>query len=511
MDSTILERIRVLIVEDNDFIRLGIRTALDSPGSDGSISVVGEAMDGLEAIQKCAELAPDVVLMDLEMPIMNGIASTRAIRQLNGTSRVIMLTSHEEDEKVYRALSAGASGYCLKDVGLARLKEAIQAVYSGDVWLDSSIAGKVIKLCAKEDSPRESAEEQSFTTPYGALSAIEREIMNLLVNGCTTSEIANRLKLPGSTAKAYVVNVLNKVTNFSELHSNMDEFSTEATAQFNRDSTLMEKYELIGRLGAGGMSVVFKARHRLLSRMVAIKLLNGEAFGHPGVQQRFIQEAQITSQLSHPSIINVHDFGINIDGQPYLVMDYVDGPSLAQLLERGGPLKEQEALRIFRQVSSALAFAHSKGIVHRDVKPSNVMLSCEPGQDFFVKILDFGLAQVSCEQEDNLQKLTSFGALLGSPLYMSPEQCAGKPVDARSDMYSFGCLMYEALRGRPPFIGDNALETMNLHINEDVPPLDDRPYSENLRHLISRCLAKSPEHRFASTQELSRQLSVLVS
>jgi len=345
-----------------------------------SVTVVGESGNGLDAIQSYTDLLPDVVLMDLEMPKMNGADATRAIKHINPAAKVIILTSHDEETEIYGALSAGASGYCLKDVDLTRLQEAICVVHHGDLWLDSSIAGKVVKLCSAPNGSTTAGDDQATTTQFGALADIEREIMHLLVVGCTTTDIAARLQLPVSTAKAYVVNVLNKVTAVTELRAGGSEEADFEKLSLSRDSTLLEKYELVGRLGSGGMSVVFKAKHRLLSRMVAVKFLNSESYRHPHLQKRFLQEAQITSSLSHPSIITVYDFGINVDGQPYLVMDFVDGPTLAQLLERGGPIPEKEAVRLFSQVASALAFAHSRGVVHRDVKPGNVILSFRPGE-----------------------------------------------------------------------------------------------------------------------------------
>jgi len=501
MTSSAQKVLKILIVDDNDFIRLGIKTALNTVGT---ISVIGEANNGLEAIQRYSELNPDVVLMDIEMPVMNGIACTRAIKQVNAAAKVIMLTSHDEEGEVHKALSAGANGYCLKDVALQRLHDGIRAVHAGDLWLDSAVAGKVVKLCSS--SPVGQAEDpQSLTLPYGTLTEIEREIMNLLVNGFTTTDISNRLQLSLSTAKAYVVNVLNKVTAVKELAEPSSEGGGVQPLDFVRDTTLTQKYELVGRLGAGGMSVVFKARHKHLSRMVAVKLLNGEAFRNAGVQKRFLQEAQITSNMSHPSIVTVYDFGINMDGQPYIVMDFVDGPTLAQLLERGGPIPEREAIRIFSQVASALAYAHSKGVVHRDIKPGNVMVSFQPGE-FTVKILDFGLAQIDHKDDVEAQKITQAGCALGSPLYMSPEQCQGHSVDSRSDVYSFGCLMYEVLKGRPPFRGATAIDTMRQHVNERVPTLEDVVSSEKLRYLINKCLAKSPTERFATAQDLSQEL-----
>lgn len=498
--------IKVLIVDDNDFIRLGIKTALNTVRN---VQVIGECSNGFEAIKAYTELIPDVVLMDLEMPKMNGVAATRAIKHINPASKVIILTSHDEEQEIYGALSAGARGYCLKDVDLARLQEAIRAVHHGDLWLDSSIAGKVVKLCS--DRPTSTpTDDQASTTQFGALADMEREIMNLLVVGCTTTDIAARLKLPVSTAKAYVVNVLNKVTAVTDLNSPTPEGTDGAKLNFSRDSTLMEKYELVGRLGDGGMSVVFKAKHRLLSRMVAVKFLNSESYRHPHLQKRFLQEAQITSSLSHPNIITVYDFGINVDGQPYLVMDYVDGPTLAQLLERGGPVPEKEAVQLFSQVASALSFAHSRGVVHRDVKPGNVILSFRSGEPICAKVLDFGLAQIDQKPELPEQRITQHGCALGSPLYMSPEQCQGRPVDARSDMYSFGCLMYEVLKGAPPFRGETAFDTMNLHVHHVPPRLDDFISSANLRHVIGRCLAKAPEERFASAQELTHELNSVV-
>lgn len=490
------KRIKVLVVEDNEFTRLGIVAALNH---NGTLEIAGEARNGQDAIEKYSQLKPDVVLMDVSMPIMNGIDSTRQIKQLNNSSKVIMLTSHTGDEEVFAALSAGANGYCLKDIDLHRLHEAITAVYSGDLWLDASIAGKVVKLCADAREPNgidqaKTVQETNLTN----LTDMEREIMRLLTSGRTTNEIATRLNLPVSTAKAYVVNALNKVAVLGEMN-----VPNQATSDnLKGDTNLNAKYELIGKVASGGMSIVYKARHRLLGRVVAIKMLNGTAWQNVEMQERFKQEAQITCKLIHPNIIAVHDFGIGMEGQPYLVMDYVDGPTLAQVLERGGRIAEKEAVRMFAQVADALDYAHVQGVVHRDIKPGNILLSCQDPKNINVKIVDFGLAQTDFTPPD--QRLTQLGQVFGSPLYMSPEQCQGQTVDTRSDIYSFGCVMYEVLKGAPPFYGKSPLETMNMHVHLKPPTLSQA--STHLAHLIGRCLSKDPAERFSTLQEISSQL-----
>jgi serine/threonine protein kinase len=260
------------------------------------------------------------------------------------------------------------------------------------------------------------------------------------------------------------------------------------------------RYRIQSIIGQGGMSTVYKAQHTYMDRVVAVKLLHPHLVSDPISVQRFQQEAKAAASLSHPNIITVYDFGVTEDGLAFLVMDYLEGPSLGDLLDRTGSVPADEAIDIFRQVLKGLAHAHRKGVVHRDLKPRNMVLAVDEDGTVQVKIVDFGIAKVIPQDGGESQHLTQTGEVFGSPIYMSPEQCSGLPLDLRSDIYSWGCVMYEVLTGAPPFLGKNAVETMSMHVND--PPPDFKQMApnvvipEDLQQVIFGCLEKQPKKRY---------------
>lgn len=265
------------------------------------------------------------------------------------------------------------------------------------------------------------------------------------------------------------------------------------------------RYEIAAKLGEGGMGVVYKARHQMLNRMVAIKLLLPSLCRDPRVLKRFQLEARAASSLSHGNIVTVYDCGVDPGGVPYIVMDFLEGTCLGATIDADGPLAADRAAPIFMQIADALNHAHKRGVLHRDLKPSNVMLvKGDDGEDR-VKLVDFGIAKI-LSPEGSQQKLTATGEIFGSPCYMSPEQCLGEPLDARSDIYAFGCLMYESLTGKPPFVGANLLETIQKQINEDPEPFAEdgsaSALGKSLASIVMQSLRKDPAQRFQSMSEL---------
>jgi len=254
-------------------------------------------------------------------------------------------------------------------------------------------------------------------------------------------------------------------------------------------------FEILEKLGEGGMGVVYKARDTHLDRLVAIKVLPAEKVADPERRHRFVQEAKAASALHHPNIITVHDVA-QADGLDFIVMEHVEGRTLDAMIPRAG-MRLSEALRISVQVARALAAAHAKGIIHRDLKPANVMVAT----DGTVKVVDFGLAKLreaAAPGPDTETRAadarTGDGVILGTAAYMSPEQAEGKPVDARSDIFSFGTLLYELVSGHQPFRGDSAVSTLSAVLREDPKPLEGLP--RELERVILRCLRKDPAKRF---------------
>jgi len=262
-------------------------------------------------------------------------------------------------------------------------------------------------------------------------------------------------------------------------------------------------YQILEKLGEGGMGVVYKARDTHLDRFVAIKVLPPEKVADPSRKARFVQEARAASALNHPNIVHIYDISSD-GGRDFIVMEYVAGKTLDQLIPRKG-MRLSETLKCAVEMADALAAAHAAGIVHRDVKPANVMVS-EQGR---VKVLDFGLAKLTepvAGEEAPTQ--TTEGAIVGTVAYMSPEQAQGLPVDARSDIFSFGAVLYEMTTGRRAFQGDTKISTLAAIINQEPAPLGaETPH--DLEKLISRCLRKQPARRFQHMDDVKIALEEL--
>lgn len=269
-------------------------------------------------------------------------------------------------------------------------------------------------------------------------------------------------------------------------------------------------WHILERLGEGGMSVVYKARHLDLNRLVAIKVLLPHLTSNTKNLQRFRQEAVTASSLNHPNLIHVENFGQTPDGRTFIIMDFVEGESLSELLAKERKLDPIRALFIFVQAANALQHAHERNVIHRDLKPSNIMLiKGDEGES--VKIVDFGIAKLLLDDDDQMQHLTQTGEVFGSPVYMSPEQCRGEKLDARSDIYSFGVLMYETLAGYPPHKGTNVLDTMQKHLYEQPNPLVEGNAPDTLLKrlnvIVLKAMDKERGSRYKSMLELQDDLN----
>jgi serine/threonine-protein kinase len=268
------------------------------------------------------------------------------------------------------------------------------------------------------------------------------------------------------------------------------------------------QYRLIKPLGRGGMGEVYFAEHRMLKRPCAVKLIRPEQAGDPKVLARFEREVQMTARLSHWNTVEVYDYGRTDDGTFYYVMEYLPGLSLEALIERHGPLPAGRLVHLLRQACQALREAHAMGLIHRDIKPGNVFVAQRGGLFDVVKLLDFGLVKPVTEVRS--ARLTQEGAISGTPLFMSPEQARGlDDLDARSDIYSLGCVAYAMVSGRPPFERASPLEVIVAHARDEVmPPSGERPdVPADLERVILRCLAKRPEDRFPDAESLEQALA----
>lgn len=275
------------------------------------------------------------------------------------------------------------------------------------------------------------------------------------------------------------------------------------------DSFPFERFRIIEEVGRGAAGIVYQAWDCFLKRRVAIKTMHSALISSEEVI-RLQNEARTSSRLKHPAIIRILDFGAAPNGQPYLVSDFIDGTTLKSRIDENGPLSMAETVQMFKQLCAGIMHAHEQNVLHRDLKSSNVIISDDTGDGTNIKIIDFGVARF---KEALFQTFTivQTATIVGTPYYMSPEQGDGKTFDARSEIYSIGCMMFEALTGQVPFQGETALETLAMHTRESVPELDeinpDVDCSEQLELIVLRCLEKDPDDRFQSVSDLYEQLN----
>ncbi len=287
--------------------------------------------------------------------------------------------------------------------------------------------------------------------------------------------------------------------------SQPDPHSTDTIPDPDLSGRQLADYEILHRLGRGGMAEVYLAQQRSLRRPVAFKVLKRRLANDESYVRRFHHEAQAVASLVHANIVQIYEVG-NIDGLHFIAQEYVRGQNLRDLLTRRGPLDALTAVSIIRQVAAALHRAGGQGITHRDIKPENILIATT-GE---VKVADFGLARVT-DDDGKTVALTQIGMTLGTPLYMSPEQVEGRPVDPRSDIYSFGITCYQMLAGRPPFDGETPLAVAVQHLNDEPASLESlRPdLPPSLCRLVHKMLAKKPADRFQQAADLLRELRSL--
>lgn len=265
---------------------------------------------------------------------------------------------------------------------------------------------------------------------------------------------------------------------------------------------IANEYEVLGLIGTGGMASVYKARNKKNGTYVAVKIVHPTEMTPTDIE-RLRREARALNSLVHPNIVKCHASGMLDSGEPYIILDLIEGKSLDQKIQDEGPVDPIWMLAAFRQICDGLDCAHAQGMIHRDLKPSNIMVV--NGPDVNVKLLDFGIVRSLNASKDDV-KLTRQGEIFGSPLYMSPETIQGKEIDHRADIYALGCLMYEALTGTPPFLGNTVLVTFMRHLQDKIVPmssvLPELIISMQLEKVVYKCMQKDPNTRYQTVKEV---------
>ena len=288
---------------------------------------------------------------------------------------------------------------------------------------------------------------------------------------------------------------------------------SSSSNEFQPGEILDGDYKILSLIGQGGAGSVYLVEQVFMKKRFALKILTSSTITDMS-QRRFQKEAQAASRLDHPNLVRAVHFGVTAHQHFFLVMDFVEGQTLAEYLRKMGRLSVDETLKIFIPLCFGMNYAHEKGVIHRDIKPSNIVLERGNSASTFVpRVIDFGIAKLA--EESEIEALTRTGEIFGTPLYMSPEQCSGIKVDNRSDIYSLGCVLYESLTGTTPFRGNTALETMMQHRNEPVLSLTEasmgQQFSPALEHMVQKMLQKDPGDRYQNCSEVANELILVES
>lgn len=497
--------VSILIIEDQELIRLGL--SLSFQRQEGFL-VLGEAADGETGIKKALELRPRLAVVDIGLPGVNGIEASSRIKKALPATKVIMLTLKDDDDSIFDALHAGADGYCLKDISQEKLTEAINKIMEGHFWIDPKLARRLGAAFSRQ--------MEGIADSQDVISPKQKEILDILTRKLSIADICNLLCFTEPEVKDQLKNVVGRESvqlqsDFAQEQTPDSDTAVSAQRLFV-GTIFADRYRVDKFIGAGGMGRVYQATHLMMDRKVALKLLHPQFIGDRKLVRRFHQESKSASLLQHPNIVSVYDFGVSEDDIPFLVMDFIEGCGLDVVLKETNKLNLQEFIDIFLPVCKGLAEAHENGIVHCDLKPSNIVVE-RTGKGTKVKIVDFGLARIQPSGVGVQFQATDAFEIVGSPLYMSPEQCRGWRLDPRTDIYSLGCLMWEALAGRSVFSGNTPFVIFMKQVEEPAPTLTkelcgwDLPLE--LSMLINKALEKDPDKRVQSIEEFIKVLKSL--
>ncbi len=497
---------RILIVEDDQQLAQMVASFLEFEGH-----TVCQCHTGQDGLKAALAQAIDLLILDWDLPDLSGLELLERYREVGLEAPVIMLTGRTDPREKEAGLDSGADDYVTKPFKMNELGARVRAQlrrlakFSNRTFILGDIA---------VNRENQTASRNGFTYPLSApqykLLEVAARFGNLKLSEVEILAGVNQegQVLAPDQFHSCLVELRQRVDPDCRTilpHIQYDDDPDQGEKQLT--GTILDgKYLLLDTLGGGGSSLVFKAKHKILGNTVALKLLLADAYISSEAKARFEREARINGSLRHPHIVEVKDFGIAERGQPYLAMELIIGSTLNEYLEKRPTPPFRDVLEIMKQTCQALGFAHSHGIVHRDVKPTNIIVEIGANGDLpsvHSKLLDFGLARpVSITDH----KITITGHIVGSAPYMSPEQCRGEKVDHLTDIYALGCTFYEAVHGDIPFPGNDAVSIILCHLNDTPPVIDmiSQPPQVNsfLTEVLHRCLAKDKGARFQSAQEL---------
>lgn len=525
--------ISVLIVDDDELQRLSLRLSLSTADQ---LNVVGEAVDGPSAVEAAKAHNPTVVLMDISLPGFDGIEATSRVKKCTD-AKVLILSAHDRESSVFASFRAGADGYCLKESTKEQIVAAILAVANDGTWLSDNIANAVISQLAALDPQAGSGQP--------GLTEFETKILNMVLEGASLEGIASDLGLNENRIYAHSQNLILKLSNSrAESLSSEDLWNTKIGADHtlaricpkchaswpaNRRNCLYDgtatkvdnligtifadRYEILSVLGSGNGGTVYKARHRFMLKLVAIKVMHSNNLKRLQNLQRFRGEAIASSFLTHKNIVNVLDFGVTDKGLAFMIMEHYDAETLSKMIEVNGRLTTEQALPIFKQICDGLEHAHRAGIVHRDLKPSNILVRELEDDIPEVHILDFGTAEIQREVHGLEKPKFEPGYAFGSPAYMSPEQCRGLKLGPCSDIYSLGCLMYDVLTGTPPIVAESINDALMHQIFKEPIHINATKYGAEvpkmMQGIVMKALRKEPAMRYQSAAEMRSYLDAV--
>jgi DNA-binding response OmpR family regulator len=490
--ASVREKPRVLVVEDERLLRELLRRHLVQIGFEVLLAENGR--DGLA----CAERDhPDVILSDINMPEMDGMDFLRAAKANEDMKEipVVMISGQNDVESVARCIEFGAEDHISKP-------------------FDPTLLNARLSACLQRKKARD--HERSYLRRVETLTiaaeAVERDayVAGSLLAGAADDELGTLARVFDRVVTGLKSREARLQRRLGQLRDEVGDSGESSVASVSKESpfasgeTLAARYEIIGQLGSGGMGMVYHARDLELGEEVAVKVVRKDLIAEdPTIVERLKSEIRLARRISHRNVVRLHDLG-EWSGTYFISMEFVRGVTVETLLDRRGRLSVESTLAIGSQMAEALAVAHDAQVIHRDIKPANLLVD-EAGT---LKVMDFGIAR---SLERDAHNITASGFIVGTPQYMAPEQLCGRPVDARTDLFALGVVLYECLTGSLPFSGDSP-NALNQRIESCafVALRERRPeLPEGVEALVHQQLQPRPENRGRSARELAERLNDL--